>query len=31
MEERGIHEAFTNDRHFQQAGFSCLLPLPSDL
>lgn len=31
MEERGIREAFTNDRHFLQAGFSCLLPLSSDL
>ncbi len=28
MEEEGIDEAFSNDRHFQQAGFRCLLPLP---
>jgi uncharacterized protein len=27
MEERGIQEAFTNDRHFRQAGFRTLLPL----
>jgi len=27
MQDEGIHEAFTNDRHFEQAGFSCLLPL----
>jgi hypothetical protein len=27
MQEEGIHEAFTNDRHFKQAGFKCLLPL----
>jgi uncharacterized protein len=25
MRERGITDAFTNDRHFQQAGFNCLL------
>jgi predicted nucleic acid-binding protein len=25
MEERGITEAFTSDRHFEQAGFTCLL------
>jgi predicted nucleic acid-binding protein len=28
MDEHGIREAFTNDRHFQQAGFQPLLPLP---
>jgi uncharacterized protein len=27
MEEEGINEAFTNDRHFVQAGLTCLLPL----
>lgn len=27
MEDEGIPEAFTNDRHFKQAGFRCLLPL----
>ncbi|HEV8579808.1 MAG TPA: PIN domain-containing protein [Thermoanaerobaculia bacterium] len=27
MEKEGIDEAFTNDRHFVQAGLSCLLPL----
>jgi predicted nucleic acid-binding protein len=27
MRERGITDAFTNDRHFQQAGFNCLLTL----
>jgi predicted nucleic acid-binding protein len=26
MQERGITEAFTSDRHFEQAGFRCLLP-----
>jgi predicted nucleic acid-binding protein len=26
MRERGITEAFTCDRHFDQAGFECLLP-----
>lgn len=26
MTEQGILEAFTNDRHFEQAGFKCLLP-----
>ena len=26
MEDRGISQAFTNDRHFEQAGFSNLLP-----
>jgi hypothetical protein len=26
MQDRGISEAFTSDRHFEQAGFSCLLP-----
>jgi predicted nucleic acid-binding protein len=25
MQERGITEAFTSDRHFAQAGFQCLL------
>jgi uncharacterized protein len=25
MQERGITDAFTSDRHFQQAGFNCLL------
>ncbi len=25
MRERGLHEAFTADYHFAQAGFSCLL------
>jgi predicted nucleic acid-binding protein len=25
MEERGILEALTNDRHFEQAGFLALL------
>jgi predicted nucleic acid-binding protein len=28
MEEQGISRAFTNDRHFEQAGFRNLLPLP---
>jgi predicted nucleic acid-binding protein len=28
MEDARIREALTNDRHFEQAGFSCLLPLP---
>jgi predicted nucleic acid-binding protein len=27
MTEQGILEAFTNDRHFEQAGFKCLLPV----
>lgn len=26
MEQRGIGDAFTTDRHFEQAGFRCLLP-----
>lgn len=26
MQDRGITEAFTSDRHFEQAGFACLLP-----
>ena len=26
MEQRGIEDAFTTDRHFEQAGFRCLLP-----
>jgi predicted nucleic acid-binding protein len=25
MQERGMTEAFTSDRHFEQAGFHCLL------
>jgi predicted nucleic acid-binding protein len=28
MQDQGIRDAFTNDRHFEQAGFDCLLPLP---
>lgn len=28
MQDEGISEALTNDRHFKQAGFNCLLPLP---
>ena len=28
MRQQGITEAFTNDRHFEQAGFRCLLPIP---
>jgi predicted nucleic acid-binding protein len=28
MQDQGIRDAFTNDRHFEQAGFNCLLPLP---
>jgi hypothetical protein len=27
MQDMGIHDTFTNDRHFKQAGFRCLLPL----
>jgi hypothetical protein len=27
MADQGIAEAFTTDRHFEQAGFTCLLPL----
>jgi uncharacterized protein len=27
MWDEGIHEALTNDRHFEQAGFKCLLPI----
>lgn len=27
MKAEGISEALTNDRHFAQAGFTCLLPL----
>ncbi|HWM89880.1 MAG TPA: PIN domain-containing protein [Thermoanaerobaculia bacterium] len=27
MREVGVLEAFTNDRHFAQAGFKCLLPI----
>ena len=26
MSDEGISEAFTTDRHFEQAGFECLLP-----
>jgi predicted nucleic acid-binding protein len=26
MQDEGIHEAFTTDCHFEQAGFTCLLP-----
>jgi uncharacterized protein len=26
MKEQGIAQAFTTDRHFEQAGFECLLP-----
>jgi uncharacterized protein len=26
MQDKGIVEAFTSDRHFSQAGFRCLLP-----
>jgi uncharacterized protein len=25
MQDEGIHQAFTTDRHFEQAGFQCLL------
>lgn len=28
MQDAGIQDTFTNDRHFNQAGFRCLLPLP---
>ncbi len=28
MEDQGISRAFTNDRHFEQAGFTNLLPGP---
>ena len=28
MQSEGVNEAFTNDRHFEQAGFKCLLPFP---
>jgi uncharacterized protein len=28
MQNQKITDAFSNDRHFQQAGFNCLLPLP---
>jgi uncharacterized protein len=27
MTDAGIEEAFTTDRHFEQAGFKCLLPV----
>jgi hypothetical protein len=26
MQDEGMTEAFTTDRHFEQAGFKCLLP-----
>jgi len=26
MRDRGVRDAFTTDRHFAQAGFTCLLP-----
>lgn len=26
MSEHGVFDAFTTDRHFEQAGFTCLLP-----
>lgn len=26
MQDEGITDAFTTDRHFEQAGFNCLLP-----
>ena len=28
MQDAGVTEAFTNDEHFTQAGFKCLLPKP---
>jgi predicted nucleic acid-binding protein len=28
MRDEGVTEAFTNDEHFTQAGFTCLLPKP---
>jgi uncharacterized protein len=28
MRDHELVDAFTNDRHFEQAGFRCLLPLP---
>jgi predicted nucleic acid-binding protein len=28
MQDHGISDALTSDRHFQQAGFHCLLPTP---
>lgn len=28
MQDAGVTEAFTNDEHFTQAGFQCLLPKP---
>jgi predicted nucleic acid-binding protein len=30
MSEMGITEAFTTDRHFEQAGFNCLLPASAE-
>ena len=27
MSDHGISDAFTTDRHFEQAGFNCLLPV----
>ncbi|HLX09586.1 MAG TPA: hypothetical protein VKY89_17160 [Thermoanaerobaculia bacterium] len=29
MEDQGISQAITNDRHFEQAGFKSLLPASS--
>lgn len=26
MQDEGVTDAFTTDRHFEQAGFTCLLP-----
>lgn len=26
MQDENVYEAFTTDRHFEQAGFKCLLP-----
>jgi predicted nucleic acid-binding protein len=26
MKDEGMTDAFTTDRHFEQAGFNCLLP-----
>lgn len=26
MSKHGVFDAFTTDRHFEQAGFNCLLP-----
>jgi predicted nucleic acid-binding protein len=27
MSDHGVTDAFTTDRHFEQAGFNCLLPV----